>query len=530
MLTENMGLGVVDIVIAVCYVASMLGIGLYLFKKQKSTKDYMLAGKSMGWLTVGFSLMATLTSAVGYMSFPAAAVKYGIIMLWMILAIPLSYPVVMHVFMPFYHKLNVYTAYEYLEKRFGLSVRLLASAIFIMWRITWMSLVIYVPSLTLNIVSDGAIPLIPSVIFLGILGTINTSLGGVKAVMWGDLIHSIVMFSSMIVAVVVIILAIPGGIPEFWSVLSEANMTRMFAEVEGWSDAGLFGKMELYLFTDITMMALIITYTIQKMGNYCVDQVMVQRYLTATSLKTSQLGFQCNCFAYCFYVLAVTTIGVSLFAVSSHYAFPDTLRNDHIFPYFIANIMPVGMAGLMLAAIYGASMSSLDSGVNSCVTAILNDFYTRGHLKKHNLNDESLTAEQRLAKLKIARISTLILGTMITVLACYVGRMGDIFTIAAKLINMFAGPLFGVFVLGMFTRSANTPAVLVAGLIGAVMGFLTVFADKFGLDHLAVGILWPATIAFTITILLGYGLSMIFNHKNPDVDQWLWKNIVKRDS
>ena len=111
----------------------------------------------------------------------------------MAMAIPISYLVVVYVFMPFYHKLKVYTAYEYLEQRFNVHVRALASAIFILWRLTWMAAVIYVPSMVLNIVTNGKIPLIPSVIVLGLLATFNTSLGGIRAVMWADVIHSFVI-------------------------------------------------------------------------------------------------------------------------------------------------------------------------------------------------------------------------------------------------------------------------------------------------------------------------------------------------
>ncbi len=160
---QNSGFTTIDAIIALVYVLSIIGIGVYLYNKQKSTKDFLLAGRSMGWFSIGLTLMATLTSAVGYMAYPAGAFKYGLIMLWMAMAIPISYPLVVFVFMPFYHRLRVYTAYEYLERRFNTNVRALASAIFILWRLTWMAAVVYVPSMVLNVVTNGKIPLIPSI-------------------------------------------------------------------------------------------------------------------------------------------------------------------------------------------------------------------------------------------------------------------------------------------------------------------------------------------------------------------------------
>jgi SSS family transporter len=445
----------------------------------------------------------------------------------MAIAIPLSLPMVIWVFMPFYHKLNCYTAYEYLERRFNVSVRALASGIFILWRLTWMAAVIYVPSMVLNVVTGGQIPILLSALVLGFLATVNSSLGGIRAIMWSDVVHSFVMFTSMIIGVVVIILAVPGGLPQIWSTLSAAGKATMVAKIPGFGEANLFGKMKLYLYTDITVLALIVTYTVQKMGNYCVDQAMVQRYLTAKSLKKSRQGFYTNCIAYLFYIFCVSAIGAGLFVVSKFHSFPESLKVDQIFPYFIANMMPIGITGLMIAAIYAASMSSMDSGLNSCVTAILNDFYSRFKLKQYNLDDSDLEDIERRRRLRIARFSTLILGALITFFSLYVGKLGDIFVYSAKLINMFTGPLFGVFFLGMFTKRVTAPAALIGGFIGFSLGSLCVFAKFVNIKSLMVGVLWPATIAFTTTVVLGYLLSFVLGKRNPDVASWAWRGVMK---
>ena len=524
---QGSGISTTDMFIGIGYITAVLSVGVYFFKKNKSAKDFFLGARSMSWLPIGLSLMATLTSAVGYMAFPAGAIKYGIIMLWMAMAIPISFPVVVYVFMPFYHKLKVYTAYEYLERRFNVYVRALASAIFILWRITWMAAVIYVPSMVLNVVTDNKIPLIPSVIALGLIATANSSLGGVRATMWGDVVHSFVMFTSMIVAFVVVILIVPGGLPQIWHTLSAAGRTSITAHIPGFHNANIFGKMKFYLYTDVTIVSLIITYSIQKMGNYCVDQAMVQRYLTAKSLRVSRQGFITNAFAYLFYIIIVTFIGLGLFAVAANHSFPSSLKVDQIFPYFIANFMPIGIAGLMVAAIYGASMSSLDSGINSSITAILNDFYNRFRLRKYNLEDETASVKEKARMVRIARFSTLTLGATITFFACFVGKMGDIFTYSTKLINMFTGPLFGVFTLGMFSKRATAMGVLIGGFIGFVVGSLTAFSKFMDIQWLKVGILWPATLAFITTIVLGYGLSFFLGKKNPDAHQWTWYGVMK---
>ncbi|VAX21028.1 hypothetical protein MNBD_IGNAVI01-404 [hydrothermal vent metagenome] len=527
---QNVGINTIDIIIALSYIIGTVGVGFYFLKEQKSAKDFLMAGRSMSWLPVGLSLMATLTSAVGYMAYPAGAFKSGLILFWMAMAIPISYPVVVYVFMPFYHKLKLYTAYEYLEKRFDKSVRGLGSGIFIIWRLTWMAAVLYVPSMVLNVVSDGKIPLIPSIIVLGIVGILMTTLGGVKAVMWGDVFHSAIMFLGMFLVIFFIISAVPGGVTKIWDTLGAAGKTQMTGNIPGFGDAGLFSKIHLYLITDFTIVSIIITYTIQKMGNYCVDQAMVQRYITASSLKESQKGFLANAGAYLLYIVLVTIIGAGLFTVAKNLTFPTSLKIDHIYPYFIANFLPTGVVGILLASIYAASLSSINGGINSITTAILNDFYAPYKLKQNNLEIGENSEEEKARRLKISRISTILIGLVAIIMAFFVEQLGDIFTYSQKLINMFTGPLFGIFLLGMLTKRATAPAVLVAGFLGFIFGSLLVFGPKMGIDSLAVGVLWPATISFVVTIVIGYALSFVIGENNKDRINYTRKNVMLNEN
>jgi sodium-coupled monocarboxylate transporter 8/12 len=527
---QNTGISIIDLLIAFAYIMGTIGIGIYFSRKQKSAKDFLYAGRSMGWLPVGLSLMATLTSAVGYMAYPAGAFKGGLILLWMALSIPLSYPLIVYVFMPFYHKLKVVTAYEYLEKRFNDKVRALASIIFIIWRITWMAAVIYVPSLVLDVVSNGEIPLVPSIIVMGIIATVKTALGGAKAVMWGDVIHSFVMFLGLFVSLGFIINAVPGGLSEIWDTLVAGGKTKMTGQIVGFNEADFTEKIRLYLVTDFTVVSLIITYTVQKMGNYCVDQAMVQRYISAKSLKESQKGFYANAVSYLLYIFLVTAIGVGLFAVANHLQFPSGMSADNYFPYFIANVLPVGITGLMVAAIWAASLSSLDGGINSITTAILNDFYARYKLKQYNLEVGENSEEEKARRLKLSRILTIVIGIAITFFAFFVGLLGDIFNYSQSLINMFTGPLFGVFILGMFTKRATAEGALIGGFVGFAIGSLMVFAKNLNISYLGVGVLWPAFLSFVITIVLGYVLSLIIGKNTPDTLNYTRRNVMRNDS
>jgi len=525
------GLHWIDYVVCVVYLLGISGLGSYFyFKGQKTTKEYFLAGKEMGWLPVGLALMATLTSGIGYLGQPAGSVKYGLITLWQLLALPLSYPVVVYIFMPFYHRLGVYTPYEYLERRFSVSVRALTSGLFIIWRITWMAAVIYAPALVLSIVTEGKIPLKSSVIVLGLLSTMYTALGGTKAVMWTDVVQFFVMFGGMFAAAMVIIWMVPGGLPEIGQTLSEAGKLNFTATIANWDTANLLGKFNLYLFTDVTAVALIVSATVGKLGNYCVDQAMVQRYLTSRDLKTARQGFLCNCFAYAVYIIIMALVGAALFAFAKHFDFPKTLKSDQVFPYFIAHVMPIGIAGLLVSAVYAASMSSLTGGINSVITAFTNDFYNRFRFRRTSLEDASVTEADQRHYVRLARYATVFLGVVETFLALYVGKMGNIFEISAKLINGFIGPLFGIFALAMFTRRAHKTPVIIGGLVGSVLTGLTIFGEQLGLAAFDVGFMWPSTVGLVSTFGVGYLLSWILSRPMDGRDTMTFWGVMRASS
>src|SRR5215467_3226832 len=203
-----------DIVIIVLYLAMLAGVGLYFSKRQKSLDEFFLARQSMTWLPVGLSLMAALDSAIDYLMQPSSTIRYGLILLigtssWFFL-----YPWVAKVTLPFYRRLNYYTAYEYLEARFDVRVRSLAAGIFIVWRLGWMATAIYVPCLAISAATGGRIPLTETVVALGAVVTLYTMLGGIQAVIWNDVIQFCIIFAGLTATVWIALSHVPGGITE----------------------------------------------------------------------------------------------------------------------------------------------------------------------------------------------------------------------------------------------------------------------------------------------------------------------------
>src|SRR5882724_10189838 len=220
-----------DAAIIVAYLAVLTGVGVYFSRRQRSLDEYFLARQSMTWLPVGLSLMAALDSAIDYLMQPSSTIKYGLILLagtssWLFL-----YPWVAHVTLPFYRRLNYYTAYEYLEARFDVRVRTLAAGIFIVWRLGWMATAIYVPCLAISAATGGRIPLTETVFVLGCIVTLYTALGGVQAVIWNDVIQFMVRFGGLTAVVWIAAASVPGGLSEIWRISALSGKTTLIAPI-----------------------------------------------------------------------------------------------------------------------------------------------------------------------------------------------------------------------------------------------------------------------------------------------------------
>ncbi|MBN2450748.1 MAG: sodium/solute symporter [Lentisphaeria bacterium] len=508
-----------DWTMLVLYLVGTLALGVRFYRSQKTTKDFFLAGRSMSWLPVGLSVVATLFSAISYIGIPAANQKYGIVYMMGAVAVFLCIPVVSRVFMPFYHSMQVYSAYEYLEKRFDVRVRCLASGLFILWRIVWMSTAVYAPSLALWAATGGQIPLIPTIILLGLLATAYTMLGGMKAVIWTDVVQFCVLFGGMVLAIGFIIARIDGGIAAIWQNAVQEGKTNLFP--------GGFGF--FYSNDRVTLVGVIVASFVGHVGFYTVDQVTVQRYFTARSLQDARRSFWLNSFANVSLHVGLAFLGLALLAYFATHSAPESIngtpfKDDWRYPYFAATALPAGVAGIILAALYAATMSSVDSGINSCTTAFMVDFWRRLKYGDVSVNAIAESEEQSRRDLVTARILTVVLGALVTVVACFVGQLGSIIVIAGKLVNGFCGPMFVIFLMGMFTRRATPLGVCIGAVLSMlVMWYYTFFAQ------VTVNFLWTSTLGFVVALLLCYGFSLLTGFLEPATAEQLdWTFTAQR--
>ena len=217
---------------------------------------------------------------------------------------------------------------------------------------------------------------------------------------------------------------------------------------------------------------------------------------------------------------------MALFAYYSTHPLPEQItgvefQSDWKYPYFIATVLPAGLAGLLVAALYAATMSSLDSGINSCSTAFLVDFWQRlKHGQVRPVEEAAGERDSQSHQLFLARALTLVLGAMVTILACFVGALGDIIVIGNKLVNSFAGPMFSIFLLGMLSRRARSMGVCLGAVAGmAVMAWLIFWTD--------LNFLWPSTFGLVVSLSVGYGLSLF--EREPEAEKLEWTLFEQRN-
>jgi SSS family transporter len=511
----------IDWIIIAVYLVAMAGVGVYFSRRQTSLDQYLLADRSMGWLPVGLSLMAALNSGMDYLMQPSATIRYGAVLVVGVTSWLFLYPWVAKVAFPFFHRLNFFTVYEYLEARFDVRVRTLAALIFILWRVGWMATAMYVPSLAINAATGGQVDLNTMTIVVGVLVTGYTMLGGIQAVIWNDVVQFCIMFGGLGATVGIVWWSVPGGFGEIWRVAGAAGKLDFWPPLVDPAATGLAVQVRSFFQTPMHVITLMVALIVGRMAQYTSDQVMVQRLQTTRSLKEARQAFVVNAAGDALWMIGLSFVGLALFAYFQRHALPPEFQTDKLLPYFMSLAFPAGAVGLVIAAIMAASLSSIDSAINSCTSVAVVDLYNRVWLGKTLKAGEASAAEGR-AQVRVSRIFTVVFGALGTLLACNVSRIGTLLEINAKVVNAFTGPLFGIFLLAMFTARARSEGVLIAGAAGA-------FAAYYVAYHSTIGFLWPSTFGLAATLVAG-GLLAVLWPSSPTAKghDLTWRAVMDR--
>lgn len=523
---QHLNFGLLDGSFIIAYMVMLIAVGAYHSRRQKTVKEYFLAGKHMSWIPIGLSLMAALNSGIDYLAQPSALIKFGIIVLTGNLTWFVLYPYAFYVSMPMFRRLDVYSAYEYLERRFNVAVRCLAAVIFILWRLGWMATALYVPCLAITTATGHPEQLKLLVAVMGLVATVYTMLGGVKAVIWTEVVQFMVMFGGLFITMLVIIFNVHPSLSEIWEVMKTAGEpVQHQPTVEA---AGFLGALATFFTTPITFWGLLIAGLVGRLTGYTSDQVMVQRFQTAKNIRATRQGFIITAISDVVWMTVLTFVGVVLVIyfkaqMAKGVAMPDWVESntDYRFPYFMSLVFPPGLTGPVIAAIVAASLSAIASAINSQSTVIIVDFYNRLVKKRVRLPDV-LTPEEQRVQIMLSRTAAIAVGIAATLIAMNLQRFGIITEIGNRVIQTFTGPVLGIFWLGMFSRRANSPGVFIGGVAGAAAAVFTAFWLK-GI----ISWMWPCVFGLFFTVLIGYAASYLFPASEKG-RQWNWFTITSQ--
>ena len=472
-----------NMAVLAAYLLAMLGVGLAFAGRQKTTEDYFLGGRRMPWWAAGMSMYASLTSAVTFMALPGTAYRENIAFIVVSFASVAVAPVLVRVIYPAYLRMRVTTSYEYLEARFGPGARRSAAALFLLARIGWLGLVVYAPALALSVATG--LPQWACILALGALATAYTALGGMVAVIWTDVVQFALMVGGIVWLAAALCGRAPGGAAGILSFAREhghlyvADWHLSLTAMSGWVvGAGYF---------------------FQLMQDYGTDQTTVQRMM---SIRTPRGVAKALCFnaGVDFVVIGLLLfLGLGLFAVQAAdpALLPEGLPSDRLLPAFIVAGLPDGVSGLLIAALFAAAMSSMDSGISCVSTVAIHDF----------LKPLGLAPRSERGELRLARALVLALGAFATAMAFWAARFEQLIEAYTQIVSLFNAPVLGLFLLGMLTKRATFPG----GLAGAAVAI----PATLWLSTTPVHWAWRFPFSLSVAFAVGYAASLLLPHTLP---------------
>ena len=469
-----------DIAVITLYFLSLAFIGWYFSKKQKTSDDYFKGGGRIPWIVAGLSIFGTALSAITFMAIPAKAYATNWSYLLFNSGIVLVVPIIVSLFIPFFRRLNVTTAYEYLEARFSPLVRILCSLAFILFQIGRMGVVLLLPAIALNVVTGFDILLCISL--MGILSLVYTFMGGIEAVAWTEALQVVVLLGAAITVLCIVCLQLPEGI--------ESAATSAF-------EAGKFNLgSTAFDLRQPSMWTVLIATFLTNITTYGTDQTIVQRYLTTSSEHEARKGVYVNAVLTIPATLLFFLVGTALWAFYRHN--PEELSmavrdSDSILPWYISTQLPSGVLGLIIAGLFAAAMSTLSSSMNSAATAFVTDIYRK----------YTHTAHDGQTLLRTARLSTLVLGLIGVGFALMMAswEIKSLWDEFSKILGILLGGLGGLFLLGIITRRGNTFGAL-CGIAASII--VQILVARSGYVHL----LLYSTTGFLSCFIIGYLASL----------------------
>jgi len=519
------GLNILDYAVVAAYLLLVVGIGWYYSRRQTDLNEYFLGGRRMNWLVVGLSMFATLISTISYLTTPGEILRHGPGVIWSFAAGIIAFFIVSFLIIPRIMRYAIVSGYQLLERQFGMGIRQTAAFFFVLVRISWVGLIVYTCSAALNSMTGW--PIMYILIALGSITTFYTVLGGVEAVIITDAIQAIILYGGAILVVVYAMVS-AGSLVGWWPDFSNPVLQSLnWDEVKLWPSS---------LSDRITTSTIILHYTIYQVSLACSDQLLIQRFLSTENVKAARnsylvstiagisLGFLLIGTGYALVSFFVNNLNLvpplqtllpnaspELLAKAAamgdveRQVFTLTQAGDKIFPWFIAHILPPGISGLLMAALFSAAMSSISSGINSISTVLMVDFkkvFATG-LKTH--------AEQ----VSRARIIGIFVGILAILVSILDGNLrGNFMDIAQKSDRFLVAPMMGLFLMAFFMKRTNRQGAWAQVVVTFLVAFYVTFYQELNalLFHrdVYISFTWIFPFSLGAGLIVGYAVSLLF--------------------
>jgi SSS family solute:Na+ symporter len=548
------GLTIVDGIVVGLYLAAMLTMGFVIARRNASTDDFFVGGRNLPSWAVGISLIASLLSTITYLGMPGEMFRTGIGFLTRQLGIPFVLLVVWFVWIPFFMRLNLTSAYEYLERRFNYATRVLAAIFCICLLLGWIAVVVLTASGAMveiaNLRLDWFFSSDPAdadmhalILGVGLFSIVYTTLGGLRAVVWTDVVQFFVLLTGAVFTMAAVAVETNTGLGD-WLEFSHGYKHEQ-VEWFSWDVANRS-----------TIFSISIGMLFWHACTHGANQVALQRYFAVKDVWAARRSFLVNAVSSIGLGILLAGVGLSLmyFVLGSDQAngemlqtkaelLPDlegaapdavadledarTNAQKNVFPQFIRLYLPSGLRGLVVAALFAAAMSTIDSGANSISTIVTVDFV-------RPLRGSPLT---KAGELRLARMLTASMGIVVVVTTVALHHMSkgtNIIDLCQRGFNCFLGPLGALFVLAMFSRRATPRTVIPALLVGEIAGVGLSYSKEVSTllfsasepysfsTHLVVPSAWLATMVTSLVLS-----AVLREEAEAGKQRWMWRRVTE---
>ena len=520
-----MSLSFPDLLALMAYLAVIMIIGLYFSRKNTNTEEYFVGGRSFSGWVIGLSLVGTSISSITFLAYPGDAYKTAWLRYLPNLMLPIAVFVAAYIFLPFFRRGNTITAYEYLEHRFGPSIRVYGALAFILGQLVRISLILYLLSLLIHELTGLSAE--ASIVLGGVFVAVYTIVGGIDAVIWTDVLQTIVLMIGGIICLIVIIAHLPGGMEQVFSVASEHGKLA-FSELK----ANASGNSQLIpvdwslSLQDKTGTMLLLLGLTAWLTEYSANQNTVQRFCASKSDHEARKAMFICAFTslpiWAFYMFLGTALFVFFQVFPTETAtqiLNGQQKAEQILPYFINHYLPSGIAGIVIAAALAAAMSSLDSSINAISTVSIVDIY-----KRFSVTDKDDKHYLNVAKLIAVIASIFMIVGAILLMKAETKTLQDTATI---LVSIVSGGILGVYLLGFFTTQGDARAVWSGLLLTALFTIWTILAKKDMLPEgwgLPFDLYYTAIVGNLIMFFVGFFMAYLFFKRQAPVGEFsVWK-------